>query len=581
MPSPGSGGEGARFPGKRARGAAPRPPAAAAIKVRAPRGLSPRPAPCPAGLAMAPAQPLLLALLAALLPGPGDAQISAVPKEAFLPRGGSIRVNCSATCDQSHTLGLETPFTKTELDSGDNWKLFELSNVQKDDTPICFVNCGDRQVTASTSITVYWLPEFLEMAMLPLWQPAGSNLTLSCKVLGGAPRFQLSVVLLRGGEELSRHPVGGHPGDLTEVTTTVLVGRDDHHANFSCRAELDLRPQGLALLQNTSAPQQLRTFVLPETSPKIVTSDVLEVGTRQPVQCSLDGLFPALEAKIHLELGEQRLHSITTNSKDLVSAEAMVEVTQEQEGTQWLVCVVELANHSLETRRNLTIYSFPPPSLTLSKPEVPEGSQVTVMCEAYAGALVMLSGAPAGPPSPKVYFSLNASVEDNQRSFFCSAALEVAGQVLYKNQTLELSVLYGPRLDEKDCLGNWMWKEGSQQTLRCQAWGNPSPKLNCSRKTDGALLPIGVVRSVRREMNGTYVCHAVSTHGSVTREVFLTVLYHQQNNLVVFLLVTALVILLLVIAAIYIYNRQRKIKKYKLQKAEEASLKLKGQATPP
>uniref|UniRef100_A0A8C5KKR3 Intercellular adhesion molecule 1 n=1 Tax=Jaculus jaculus TaxID=51337 RepID=A0A8C5KKR3_JACJA len=529
-----------------------------------------------------PAPPLLLALLAALLPGLGDAQISAIPTEAFLPRGSSVQVNCSATCSRSHTLGLETPFTKKELDSGENWKLFELSNLQKDDTPICFANCDHRQVTASTTITVYWLPESLEMAMLPQWQPVGSNLTLSCKVLGGAPRSQLSVVLLRGEVELSRQLVGGHPEDHTEVTTTVLVSRDDHLANFSCRVELDLRPQGLALLHNTSVPQQLRTFVLPATSPQIVTPDILEVGTVQPVLCSLDGLFPAFEAKVHLELGEQRLHSLTTNIEDFASAKALVEVTKEQEGTQWLVCVVELANHKLETQRNLTIYSFSPPSLTLSKPEVSEGSQVTVMCEAYGGALVMLSGAPAGPPSPQVYFSLNASVEDNQRRFFCSAALEVAGQVVYKNQSLELCVLYGPRLNEKDCLGNWTWQEGSRQTLRCQAWGNPSPRLNCSRKTDGTSLPIGVVKSVKREMNGTYVCHAVSTHGNVTREVFLTVLYHHQSNLAIFILVTSLAILLTVTAAIYTYNRQRKIKKYKLQKAqEEAPLKLKTQATPP
>lgn len=82
----------------------------------------------------------------------------------------------------------------------------------------------------------------------------------------------------------------------------------------------------------------------------------------------------------------------------------------------------------------------------------------------------------------------------------------------------------GPRLDERDCPGNWTWQEGSQQTLKCQAWGNPSPKLTCSRKSDGALLPIGVVKSVKREMSGIYECHAVSSQGNVTRDVSLTVL---------------------------------------------------------
>lgn len=57
----------------------------------------------------------------------------------------------------------------------------------------------------------------------------------------------------------------------------------------------------------------------------------------------------------------------------------------------------------------------------------------------------------------------------------------------------------GPRLDETDCLGNWSWQEGSHQTLKCQAWGNPSPKLTCRRKADGALLPIGVVKQTQEK----------------------------------------------------------------------------------
>lgn len=67
---------------------------------------------------------------------------------------------------------------------------------------------------------------------------------------------------------------------------------------------------------------------------------------------------------------------------------------------------------------------------------------VTVECEAQAGALVMLSGGvPARLPGPRAQLQLNASAEDNGRIFFCSALLEVAGQVLHKNQTRELRVL--------------------------------------------------------------------------------------------------------------------------------------------
>ncbi|KAF7465504.1 intercellular adhesion molecule 1 [Marmota monax] len=396
--------------------------------------------------AMAPAGapsalPLLLALLGALLPEPGDAQVSVFPTEATLPRGGSVLVNCSSTCEEEAFLGLETPLTKEERDRGHNWKVFKLSDVEEDSKPMCFSNCGPNQTLASISITVYRLPEHMELFPLPPWQPVGENLTLKCQVKGGAPRAQLTLVLLRGEEELSRQPAVGEPA---EGNATVLAGRGDYGANFTCRAELDLRPQGLGFFQNTSAPRQLRTFVLPMTSPQLETPRILEVGTSEKVVCSMGGLFPASEARVHLALGDHRLNTTVTYNKDSLSATAWVEGTAENEGDHPLVCAIMLGNQSQESWRNLTVYSFPAPNLTLSEQEVSEGTQVEVACEASVGLRVRLSDAPAEPWAPSVQFLLNATAEDNGRHFSCSAALEVAGHLLYKNQTKELWVLRAP-----------------------------------------------------------------------------------------------------------------------------------------
>lgn len=103
-------------------------------------------------------------------------------------------------------------------------------------------------------------PERVELGHLPAWQQVGKDLTLCCQVDGGAPRTQLSAVLLRGEEILSRQPVDGHPKDPKEITFTVLASRGDHGASFSCRTELDLRPQGLALFSNVSEVRHLQTF---------------------------------------------------------------------------------------------------------------------------------------------------------------------------------------------------------------------------------------------------------------------------------------------------------------------------------
>lgn len=490
-----------------------------------------------------------------------------------------MSVNCSTSCDNYTLFGLETQLNKLEVNHGDNWKAYELSDIQENSSPICFTNCvTGGQSTASVSVTVFWVPERVELAPLPEWQPVDENFTLSCRVEGGAPRTNLMVVLLRGEEELSRQPVVGEPA---EVTVTVQAGRDDHGASFSCRTELDLRPRGLELFVKNSTTRQLRTFVLPGTVPDLATVPIMEVGTEQPVNCTLSGLFPAAEANVHLALGDQRLYPTVIHEEDFLSASALVKANAEEEGTQQLTCVVMLGNLSRRTQEQVTIYSFPAPNLTLSQPEVSEGTNVIVECTAHGGAEVMLSGAPSGLPAPSAQLELNASAEDNRRSFTCSAALKVDGQVLRKNQTRELRVLYGPRLDERDCLGNWTWEEGSHQTLTCQAWGNPTPKLKCLRKGDQALLPIGDLRPVRREVAGTYLCEAKSSRGEITREVVVNVIYH-QNNMLTIGLVTALVIVSAVGIGLYLYNRQRKIREYKLQKAREAAaMRLKRPATPP
>lgn len=535
--------------------------------------------------------PLLLVLVAVVIPGPVGAQVSIHPTEAFLPRGGSVQVNCSSSCeDENLGLGLETNWMKDELSSGHNWKLFKLSDIGEDSRPLCFENCGTTQSSASATITVYSFPERVELDPLPAWQQVGKNLILRCLVEGGAPRTQLSVVLLRGKETLSRQAVDGDP---KEITFTVLASRGDHGANFSCFTELDLRPQGLSLFKNVSEVRQLRTFDLPTRVLKLDTPDLLEVGTQQKFLCSLEGLFPASEAQIYLEMGGQMLTLESTNSRDFVSATASVEVTEKLDRTLQLRCVLELADQTLEMEKTLRIYNFSAPVLTLSQPEVSEGDQVTVKCEAHGGAQVVLlnstsprpptsQGTSPRPPTSQIQFTLNASPEDHKRRFFCSAALEVDGKSLFKNQTLELHVLYGPHLDKKDCLGNWTWQEGSQQTLTCQPQGNPAPNLTCSRKADGVPLPIGMVKSVKREMNGTYKCRAFSSRGSITRDVHLTVLYHDQNTWVIIVGVLVLIIAgFVIVASIYTYYRQRKIRIYKLQKAQEEALKLKVQAPPP
>lgn len=66
---------------------------------------------------------------------------------------------------------------------------------------------------------------------------------------------------------------------------------------------------------------------------------------------------------------------------------------------------------------------------------------MTVTCAAGARALVTLDGVPAAAPGQPVQLQLNATANDDRRSFFCDATLEVDGEVLSKKESTELRVL--------------------------------------------------------------------------------------------------------------------------------------------
>ena len=96
--------------------------------------------------------------------------------------------------------------------------------------------------------------------------------------------------------------------------------------------------------------------VLPETQPRLATPKIVEVGTQWTVNCSLDGLFPAVEAEVHLTLAEQELHCTPLYGKDSVLAMASVKANAEEEGTQQLACVVTLGGQDRKWKENVILY---------------------------------------------------------------------------------------------------------------------------------------------------------------------------------------------------------------------------------
>uniref|UniRef100_A0A2K5ZYM0 Intercellular adhesion molecule 5 n=1 Tax=Mandrillus leucophaeus TaxID=9568 RepID=A0A2K5ZYM0_MANLE len=450
------------------------------------------------------------------------------PRVAFVERGGSLWLNCSTNCPRPERGGLETSLRRNGTQRGLRWLARQLVDIREPETqPVCFFRCARRTLQARGLIRTFQRPDRVELMPLPPWQPVGENFTLSCRVPGAGPRASLTLTLLRGAQELIRRSFAGEPPRArgAVLTATVLARREDHGANFSCRAELDLRPHGLGLFENSSAPRELRTFSLSPDPPRLTAPRLLEVGSERPVSCALDGLFPASEARVYLALGDQNLSPDVTLDGDALVATATATASAEQEGARQLVCNVTLGGEDRETRENVTIYSFPAPLLTLSEPSVSEGQMVTVTCTAVAQALVTLEGVPAAVPGQPAQLQLNATENDDRRNFFCDATLDVDGETLIKNRSAELRVLYAPRLDDSDCPRSWTWPEGPEQTLRCEARGNPEPSVHCARSDGGAVLALGLLGPITRALSGTYRCKAANDQGEAVKDVTLTVEY--------------------------------------------------------
>lgn len=239
-----------------------------------------------------------------------------------MERGGSLWLNCSTNCPRPERGGLETSLRRNGTQRGLRWLARQLVDIREPETqPVCFFRCARRTLQArglirtfrefcvaklilhyfpslprprprvpgssplgsTLSIPTLSLlglaslspsisnssdshlaerPDRVELVPLPAWQPVGENFTLSCRVPGAGPRGSLTLTLLRGAQELIRRNFAGEPPRArgAVLTATVLARREDHGANFSCRAELDLRPHGLGLFENSSAPRELRTF---------------------------------------------------------------------------------------------------------------------------------------------------------------------------------------------------------------------------------------------------------------------------------------------------------------------------------
>ncbi|XP_021033252.1 intercellular adhesion molecule 2 isoform X3 [Mus caroli] len=177
----------------------------------------------------------------------------------------SWKINCSTSCAAPDVGGLETPTNKIILDEHPQgkWKQFLVSNVSKDTVFLCHFTCSGKQQSDSLNIRVYQPPAQVTLKLQPPRVLVGEDFTIECTVSPVKPLERLTLSLLRGRETLKNQTFGGAetvPQEATATFNSTALKKDG--LNFSCQAELDLRPHGGYIIRSISEYQILEVYDL-------------------------------------------------------------------------------------------------------------------------------------------------------------------------------------------------------------------------------------------------------------------------------------------------------------------------------
>ncbi|XP_015984828.2 intercellular adhesion molecule 5 [Rousettus aegyptiacus] len=509
--------------------------------------------------------------LLALIPCPGATdelfEVSVWPDQALVKFGDSLMVNCSTTCPDPGPSGIETFLKKTQVGKGPQWKEFLLEDVTENSVLQCFFSCAGIQKDTSLDITMYQPPEQVILELQPAWVAVDEVFTVKCHVPSVAPLENLALTLLQGNQELHKKNFTSLAvaSQRAEVTISVKAQRENDRCNFSCHAELDLSSHGGELFHSSSAIRVLRSFEFSQ-HPQVWVSPLLEVGIAETVSCEVARVFPAKEVAFRLFLGDQELSPFLSWEEDTAWANATVRAMET--GDQELSCLISLGPMEQKTREPVHVYSFPPPILEIEELYPLAGTDVNVTCTGHVltspSPTLWLQGAPDLPaPGEPAWLLLTTREEDDGRNFSCEASLEVQGQRLIKTTTIQLHVLYKPRLEESGCPGNQTWVEGMEQMLACVPKGNPTPSLVCT--WNGMTFDLEVPQKATQNHTGTYCCMATNRLGSVSKDIAVIVQgLDEGNSSAIFIIITVALGVGVIIIALYLNYRPCKIERRKL-----------------
>ncbi|XP_053226278.1 intercellular adhesion molecule 5 isoform X1 [Podarcis raffonei] len=471
---------------------------------------------------------LLLLLLLLLLGLAGAEQhtfdVTIWPKNPVVVHGGSLWLNCSASCQETDARGsLETSLIKEKRDNGTGWAAFQLVNITEwAPTAECSFSCYGKHRSVHANITVYQIPEQVVLDPLPVME-VGKEYNLTCRVFSVAPVQNLTVTLHKGKEELYVKTFEDHSDNEASdvvVTHTIAAQQDEHGEEVTCHAALDLRPEG-PFLEKAAFIKVLKVFGFPEPSLKIFPSQTLVNDSVTIICNSSDTKPPGISLQTKIASGRTLVSGNQLSLQSTLTAE-------KEDNEREFICEAEwgIGGETIlkQTSANLTVFYVPEmdESTCPSNHTWVEGTHQTLHCLAE------------GNPKPTVACSKEGVAHNMEKEervnqtqtgvYNCTATNEL-GSI---TRTVTIYVEYGPQLSESDCPSNQTWVEGSQLDFICQAHGIPVPDVSCMK--DGKVYNSNKLQNITQSHAGVYHCNATNAHGSSSKMVTSRVEYGPEMN---------------------------------------------------
>ncbi|XP_055753438.1 vascular cell adhesion protein 1-like [Salvelinus fontinalis] len=220
------------------------------------------------------------------------------PPTVVVRYGDSVSVNCNTSSTDHEGMGWEATFGGTGLEQDVNvvtWTVDDLTDWTIE--PKCYITLNDgKQSSKVLPVILYKTPDSVSISVLRHSGPMveGTEYQLQCDIQNIAPQQNLVVKWYKGNELLDNVTYSNVSKTPVDVSPTLMISpsRDDDGAQYSCRAELDLGPEGQQPHPTvTSEPLNITVHYAPEFLPGNDTVEV-SAGSDVSLDCSAEGNPP-------------------------------------------------------------------------------------------------------------------------------------------------------------------------------------------------------------------------------------------------------------------------------------------------